>query len=510
MTAAFTINLRIQGSANVSLLGVDTIYTTFADPVRDTLESWFGATGLQIHRNVVTATVALVVLIVAIVLLDLFFRSEVGVALRATGANRRMSRAQGIDTRVYLIGGVALSNALIAVSGALVAQHQGFADVNSGAGLIIAGLAAVIIGEVLFAGRSQAMWRHLVAASLGMVAVPIGDRRDAGHRHRPANGRRVAPRADGRAPGDGRRRRPPARRSQVAGDAQPDGAPMTTTTRRCCASRDVALTFNPGRVNEAPALRKISLDVERGQFVVIVGSNGAGKSTLLNVIAGEHVPDGGTIELGGRDVTRVADYRRARWIGRVFQDPLAGTAGALTIHENLMLAERRATHRRLRIPHNKAQHRELLAVLGMGLEDRLTSRVDTLSGGQRQALTVLMATQTEPDLLMLDEHTAALDPAAAERVLDVTRQLARRGQRDDADDHPQHDPRHRGRRPDGDDAPWAGPVRPRQGRARRSHPRGPHRPFPRPRRRRSLGPHGAQLIDPCSDPIPPTGQEAIR
>jgi len=169
VTAAFTINLRIQGSANVSLLGVDTMYTTFADPVRDTLESWFGATGLQIHRNVVTATVALVVLIVAIVLLDLFFRSEVGVALRATGANRRMSRAQGIDTRVYLIGGVALSNALIAVSGALVAQHQGFADVSSGAGLIIAGLAAVIIGEVLFAGRSQAMWRHLVAASLGMV-----------------------------------------------------------------------------------------------------------------------------------------------------------------------------------------------------------------------------------------------------------------------------------------------------------------------------------------------------
>ncbi|MDF2732881.1 MAG: transporter permease [Desertimonas sp.] len=169
VTAAFTINLRIQGSANVSLLGVDTMYTTFADPVRDTLESWFGATGLQIHRNVVTATVALVVLIVAIVLLDLFFRSEVGVGLRATGANRRMSRAQGIDTRVYLIGGVALSNALIAVSGALVAQHQGFADVSSGAGLIIAGLAAVIIGEVLFAGRSQAMWRHLVAASLGMV-----------------------------------------------------------------------------------------------------------------------------------------------------------------------------------------------------------------------------------------------------------------------------------------------------------------------------------------------------
>jgi putative ABC transport system ATP-binding protein len=199
-----------------------------------------------------------------------------------------------------------------------------------------------------------------------------------------------------------------------------NGAPMMHV-------RDVELIFNQGRVNETRALRRMSLSVERGQFVVIVGSNGAGKSTLLSVIAGEHVPDSGTIEIGGRDVTHVADHRRARWIGRVFQDPLAGTAGDLTIHENLMLAERRAGHRRLRIPRNKAHHKKLLSVLGMGLEDRLTTRVDSLSGGQRQALTVLMATQTEPDVLLLDEHTAALDPAAAERVLDVTRQLAGRG-----------------------------------------------------------------------------------
>ncbi len=169
VTAAFTINLRIQGSANVSLLGVDTLYTGFVAPIRDTLVSWFGATGLQIHRNVVTAVLAFVVLAVLVAALDLFFRTEVGMAMRATGANQRMARAQAIDTRVYLIGGVAISNGLIGVSGALVAQHQGFADVNSGAGLIIAGLAAVIIGEVLFAGRSQAIWRHLVAAGLGMI-----------------------------------------------------------------------------------------------------------------------------------------------------------------------------------------------------------------------------------------------------------------------------------------------------------------------------------------------------
>jgi putative ABC transport system permease protein len=169
VTAAFTINLRLQGQANVSLLGEDTIYTPALEPFRDVLESWMGTTGVQIHRNVVTATISLAVLLVAVVLLDVFFRTEAGVAMRATGANQLMSRAQGIDTRRYVIGGVALSNALIAVSGALVAQHQGFADVSSGAGLIIAGLAAVIIGEVLFAGRSQSVWRHLVAAALGMV-----------------------------------------------------------------------------------------------------------------------------------------------------------------------------------------------------------------------------------------------------------------------------------------------------------------------------------------------------
>lgn len=169
VTAAFTINLRVQGSANVPLLNTDTVYTPFLGRARDLLESWFGATGVQVHRNVVTLLVGVAVLAVGVVLLHVFFRTEVGIALRATGANPAMSRAQGIDTRVYVIAGVALSNGLIGVSGALVAQHQGFADVNSGAGLIIAGLAAVIIGEVLFVGRSSSIWRHLIAVSLGMI-----------------------------------------------------------------------------------------------------------------------------------------------------------------------------------------------------------------------------------------------------------------------------------------------------------------------------------------------------
>jgi putative ABC transport system ATP-binding protein len=187
------------------------------------------------------------------------------------------------------------------------------------------------------------------------------------------------------------------------------------------------LTFNAGLVNEAVALDGVSLDVARGEFVVLLGSNGAGKSTLLNAIAGVHRPDAGTIALDGEDIGRLDDHRRARRIARVFQDPMAGTAGSLTIRENLVLAERRAGHRRFRVPHHDDRQRSQLALLGMGLEDRLSAPVDTLSGGQRQALAVLMAIQSQPDLLMLDEHTAALDPAAAERVLEVTARLAEEG-----------------------------------------------------------------------------------
>ncbi len=169
VTAAFTINLRFQGQANVSLLGESTIYSGLQPNMLELMESWFGDTGIRNHRNVTTALIALGIVALAILLLHLFLRTEVGIALRSTGANPRMSRAQGIDTRRYVIGGVALSNGLVAMSGALVAQHQGFADVNSGAGLIIGGLAAVIIGEVLFARNTPSIVGALLAVCLGMV-----------------------------------------------------------------------------------------------------------------------------------------------------------------------------------------------------------------------------------------------------------------------------------------------------------------------------------------------------
>ena len=190
--------------------------------------------------------------------------------------------------------------------------------------------------------------------------------------------------------------------------------------------KNIRKTFNPGTVNEKTALNGVSLTLEDGDFVTVIGGNGAGKSTLLNAVAGVWPVDSGSISIGGTDVTRLPEHKRARYIGRVFQDPMMGTAATMQIEENLALAARRGRKRTLRPGigrDEREEYRELLKILDLGLEDRLTSKVGLLSGGQRQALTLLMATLRKPDLLLLDEHTAALDPKTAAKVLDATERI---------------------------------------------------------------------------------------
>lgn len=187
--------------------------------------------------------------------------------------------------------------------------------------------------------------------------------------------------------------------------------------------KHVSKTFNPGQITEKKALLDISLTLEDGDFVTVIGGNGAGKSTLLNLIAGVHTCDTGSIVLDGKDVTDMKEYRRAKYLGRVFQDPMMGTAGNMEIEENLAMALRRGTTRTLNwgIKNEEREvYREKLAMLDLGLETRLNAKVGLLSGGQRQALTLLMATLKKPDLLLLDEHTAALDPKTAAKVLELT------------------------------------------------------------------------------------------
>ncbi len=188
----------------------------------------------------------------------------------------------------------------------------------------------------------------------------------------------------------------------------------------------VCKTFNPGTVNEKAALNHLSLTLEEGDFVTVIGGNGAGKSTMLNAISGVWPVDAGTVRIDGVDVTELSEHRRAVYLGRVFQDPMVGTAGNMTIEENLALAARRGEKRTLRWGIKKSereQFKELLRPLGLGLEERLTAKVGLLSGGQRQALTLLMASLKKPKVLLLDEHTAALDPKTAAKVLELSDQI---------------------------------------------------------------------------------------
>ena len=190
--------------------------------------------------------------------------------------------------------------------------------------------------------------------------------------------------------------------------------------------QNVSKTFNAGTVNEKTALNGLNLKLNEGDFVTVIGGNGAGKSTMLNAVAGVWPVDSGKIIIDGTDVTKLGEHQRAAYIGRVFQDPMTGTAATMQIEENLALAARRGQRRGLRIGITKAErerYRELLKSLDLGLEDRLTARVGLLSGGQRQALTLLMATMNKPKLLLLDEHTAALDPKTALKVLTLSAKI---------------------------------------------------------------------------------------
>ena len=189
---------------------------------------------------------------------------------------------------------------------------------------------------------------------------------------------------------------------------------------------NVYKTFNAGTVNEKVALQGLNLHLKEGDFVTVIGGNGAGKSTMLNAVTGVFGVDSGKILIDGVDVSHLPEYKRAKFIGRVFQDPMMGTAATMQIEENLALAARRGKPRTLRIGITKAEREEYmekLKILDLGLEDRMTAKVGLLSGGQRQALTLLMATLQKPKLLLLDEHTAALDPKTAAKVLDATQKI---------------------------------------------------------------------------------------
>ena len=352
--------------------------------------------------------------VVLIAVLYWFFGTEKGCSLRATGANPNMARAQGINTNANVVLGLMVSNGLVALSGGLLAQFQGSSDINMGRGAIVIGLAAVIIGEVAFGKVFINFALKLLAVSIGaviyyivlqivlqlglntndlklvsalIVAVFLAIPYWKGHIFKASQEGRFRPMLE---------------------------------------LKDICKTFNPNTINAKVALNHLNLTLNDGDFVTVIGGNGAGKSTMLNAIAGVFQVDSGTITIDGQDVTKLPEHKRAAFLGRVFQDPMMGTAPTMQIEENLALAARRGQPRGLKwgiTALERADYRELLKTLDLGLEDRLTAKVGLLSGGQRQALTLLMASLKQPKLLLLDEHTAALDPKTADKVLALSDQI---------------------------------------------------------------------------------------
>ena len=410
-TGLYTINLAVMGfSSTMSLVKTDTVFS-------------IAKSALSFTGGGYKLVLAAVVIALAGAAMVGFLGTRLGLSIRATGDNAAMVRASSINPAFTITVGLCISGALTALSGGLLAQYQKSCDINVGTGMVTIALASLIIGETLVGKRTMVrrvlgvvfgscLYRFIVAVALRfnvpaaamklvsaiIVAVAIS---------MPASGRKS-----------------PLRNAAV----RPVRHGRSVCKMEMLELRDLHKTFNPGTVNEKVALNGVSLTMEAGDFATIVGSNGAGKSTLFNAITGGFIADEGSITLGGEDITFAPEYQRSRVIGHLFQDPLKGTAPNMTIEENLALAYLRAGTAPNAIfsrisRKDKEIFREKLALLDMGLEDRMKQPVGLLSGGQRQALTLLMATLVTPKLLLLDEHTAALDPATAEKVLDLTKSI---------------------------------------------------------------------------------------
>jgi len=443
----YSINLRVMGKANLPLPNV----IAEGRKQHETIFRYLPSFGMDEKYTILVYGGIIASLI--IVTLWWFLNTEKGITVRSTGDNPQMSRALGVNTDSMKMLCLMLANGLVGLSGALLVQNNKFATIDLGMGSIVFGLAAVIIGEGIF--RFRSLFGRLAAVLCGSIVyriiqtivlqIPGVDTQDFKlisaviiaaalampavlpqlRRWLEAQGIvQPAARASAQAGAEeGQKREEGALPAEPAATQAP---PIGQDTSLSVAN--ISKTFNAGTVNQKDALVDVELTLDPGDFVTVIGGNGAGKSTLLNLVAGVYPVDGGGIAIGSSQVTSEPEHRRARLIGRVFQDPMMGTAAGMTIEENLSIAMRRGQRRGLGPAIRKEERtlfREMLKTLDLGLEDRLRTRAGLLSGGQRQALTLLMATITRPKLLLLDEHTAALDPKTARNVLRITDRIIR-------------------------------------------------------------------------------------
>lgn len=381
-----------------------------------------------------------IILLIVFLAIYYFFGTEVGMSMRACGMNQKMSRTQGINTNFYIIFGLALANSIIALAGSLYAQRDESFFSTSGTGMLVVGLASIIIGEAIFGKRDFLNW--LISVSLGgivyymivYIAIQLGMpdhllkllygiiiiiilamsllnknynlRAKILHLFKKEN-----------------KTKDEILISNTIIDSS--DKEINVHDNVILSLKNVTKKFNSTGNDEdlKIALNEVSVDIKEGEFVTIIGSNGSGKTTFFNTISGVYNPDSGHIYINGNDVTKEKEHQRAKYIGRVTQDPFMGTAKDMSILENLNIAYRRDKTKTLKWGFKKSDElmfKSKLKEFNLDLENRVTQKIGKLSGGQRQAVTLLMATIKRPEILFLDEHTAALDPKTAVKVLNLT------------------------------------------------------------------------------------------
>lgn len=416
-TAMLSVNLVIlkAGTDGKAVASFFTKNTIFNSGIASLIPKNVGEGGFYIR----TVVISLILVIVCKLLLDLYLKTKHGLLLRATGANDKYTVMLGRNPGSMKIFGLALGNGFAALAGSVIAQNKGSADQQMGIGMVVLGLASVIIGLSLFRrvkfmkGTTMVILGSLVYKAAYQIVLSLGIPTDFNNLMK-ALIFLVALVLGGSE----------LRKLITSLGKKPE---LVKSDSKLALS-NITKVFNRGTVDESKLFDNFTLDVNDGDFISVVGSNGSGKTTMLNIVCGGIQPDSGAVVFNGENIVLSKEYERARKIGRVLQDPKMGTCGSLTILENLALADNKLHPFGLSPAVNRKReehYKKLLESCGMGLENRMGVLAGSLSGGQRQALALIIATMADIDLLILDEHTAALDPKSSETLMKITEKVVK-------------------------------------------------------------------------------------